>query len=131
MPSAPPLDTVSIFPVVLAYDSHGNALGGIRLSQMDVPTAVHSGTNTGNGACPRWGYSVDFDPEKLASLYPTQEDYVSQVIAAVLQNLSDGFLLVPDAQETLLPEPHQVESLLAGCALLGALARRRDARVGR
>ena len=59
MPSAPPLETVSIFPtVVLARDSFGNALGGIRLSQMDVPTAVNNGTNTGPGACNRWGYSV-------------------------------------------------------------------------
>jgi hypothetical protein len=132
MPSAPPLATVSIFPPLLARDSFGNALGGIRLSQMEVPTAVHNGTNTGPGACPRWGYSVDFDAQTLATLYPTHAGYVTQVRSALDQNLSDGFLLPPDAQQTLLialPELEHITSLLAGCAFLVALARRRCATV--
>jgi len=102
MPSAPPLDTVSIVPtVVLARDGFGNALGGIRLPQMEVPTAVNNGTNTGPGACPRWGYTQDFPAQTLAALYPYHGPYVSQVSNAIDQDLVDGFLLAPDAERTL------------------------------
>lgn len=111
MPSAARLQTVSIFPtVVLARDSLGNALGGIRLSQMDVPTAVNTGTNTGPDPCPRQGYSRDFDAQTLATLYPTHEGYVAQVSGAVDRNLRDGFLLAPDAQQTL----HEAEQSTIG-----------------
>ncbi len=109
MPSAPPLETVSIVPtVVLARDSFGNALGGIRLSQMEVPTAVHNGTNSGPGACPRWGYTLDFDAQTLATLYPNHGPYVSQVSNVTDQNLLDGFLLAPDAQQTLEEATHSM-----------------------
>jgi len=102
MPTALPLETVSIFPtVVLARDGFGNALGGIRLSQMEVPTAVHDGTNTGPDPCPRQGYTLDFDAQTLATLYPYHGPYVSQVSNAIDQNLVDGFLLAPDAEQTL------------------------------
>jgi hypothetical protein len=101
MPSAPPIETVSIAPTVIARDPSGNALGGIRLSEMDVPTAVNSGTNTGPGLCDRWGYTLDFDPQTLAMLYPTHTGYVSNVSHVDDRNLVDGFLLPPDAQQTL------------------------------
>lgn len=102
MPSAAPLDTVSIFPTVeLARDGAGNVLGGIRLSQMQVPTAVHTGTNTGPDSCNRQGYSRDFDAPTLAALYPTHTAYVSAVREAVDRNVLDGFLLPEDAQQTL------------------------------
>ena len=131
MPSAPPLETVSIFPtVVLDRDGFGNALGGIRLSQMDVPTAVNTGTNSGPGGCPRWGYTLLFDAQTLATLYPSHESYVSQVSDVTNQAQLDGFILAPDAEETIeyaiaFPEPEQVLSLWAGCLLLRVLTRRR------
>jgi hypothetical protein len=129
MPSAPQLEAVSIQPtVVLARDGLGNALGGIRLSQMDVPIAVNSGTNTGSGACPRWGFTLDFDAQTLASLYPTHEGYVSQVSAVNDRNLLGGFLLAPDAQRTLeeaaqsnigVPEPAEwAAGLVAALAVV-------------
>lgn len=102
MPSGAPLDTVSIFPTVeLARDGAGNVLGGIRLSQMQVPTAVHTGTNAGPDSCNRQGYSRDFDAPTLAALYPTHTAYVSAVSEAIDRNVADGFLLPEDAQQTL------------------------------
>jgi hypothetical protein len=114
MPSAAPLETVSIFPsVVLARDGFGNALGGIRLAQMDVPTAVHSGTNTGPGACPRWGYTLAFDAETLATLYPDYAGYLALVSDVTDRNRSDGFLLeadaihqLPDADDDSIDDAH-------------------------
>jgi hypothetical protein len=103
MPTAPPLETVSIFPtVVLARDGFGNVLGGLRLSQVEVPSAVNSGTNTGPGACNRWGYTLPFDPQTIATLYPSQGVWLSQVSDATDQNLLDGFILAPDAQQQII-----------------------------
>lgn len=101
LPSAPPLETVSIVPTVLARDGFGNALGGIRLSQMDVPIAVNNGTNSGEGACPRWGYTLPFDAETLATLYPNHGRYVSQVTNVTDERLRDGFILAADADRTI------------------------------
>jgi hypothetical protein len=97
--SAPPLETLSIFPtVVLARDELGNVLGGIRLSQLEVPVAVHSGINTGPEPCSRWGFSVPFDDVTLARLYPSHGRYVSRVVHAVARSVRDGFLLPADAE---------------------------------
>ena len=98
---------------------------GIRLSQMDVPIAVHSGTNSGPGACTRWGYTLEFDAQTLATLYPTHAGYVSEVSDVDDRNVLEGFLLAPDAESTLeeaaqsdVPEPDAwVAGLVAGVAL--------------
>ncbi len=48
-PSAPPI-TVSGTPLAIQRDQHGNALGGIRLPELDVPTQTLQGV--GNTASP-------------------------------------------------------------------------------
>jgi hypothetical protein len=106
MPSAPPLETVSIQPTVLARDGFGNALGGIRLPHVSVPIAVHSGSNTGAGACPRWGFTLPFDVQTLRSLYRNHGRYVSRVSRASERNVLDGFLLVPDAERIVEEAAH-------------------------
>ena len=60
-------------------DEHGNALGGIRLPDLEVPTASHSGLGTQR---PRsrfgflYGTATDFDGEQLAALYPDSASYL-------------------------------------------------------
>ena len=49
------------------------------------------------------GQFVPFDPETLTHLYPTHEDYVSQVTASAQKGVAEGFVLVPDA-DTLIAE---------------------------
>jgi hypothetical protein len=48
------------------------ALGGIRLSELEVPIEYNNGTNTGPGACNRWGYSLPFSERFVQSLYSNQ-----------------------------------------------------------
>src|SRR5678815_5191627 len=56
-PAAPPLTTtVNGNQIVMSRDANGLALGGIRLAEVAVPTGINVGTNTGPGACARWGY---------------------------------------------------------------------------
>jgi hypothetical protein len=90
----------STSPVVIARDGFGNALGGIRLADMVVPTALNTGQNTGPGLCSVRGRTVPFDVATLAALYPRHGDYVAAVKDATKQNVADGFLLPEDAETT-------------------------------
>jgi hypothetical protein len=101
-PVAPPIDvTTTGPPAVMARDADGNALGGIRLSQHAVPTAVNTGVNTGPGFCRLYGSYEAFTPEKLASLYPTHADYVAKVKDITAKNLKAGYILKPEADATV------------------------------
>jgi len=104
-PSAPPIDVLHFGPPgqpsVIARDSLGLALGGIRLSELAVPTAYNIGTNHGPGACPRWGYSTPFDIGMLNHLYPAHEDYVERVTRVTEDNVRRRFILEADAQMTI------------------------------
>jgi hypothetical protein len=90
----------STSPVVIARDSFGNALGGIRVADMAVPTALNTGQNAGPGLCSVRGRTVPFDVATLASLYPRHSDYVTAVRAATKRNVEEGFVLPADAEST-------------------------------
>lgn len=97
-PSAPEIEVAALGPpVVIARDSFGNALGGIRLSQQAVPTATNTGVNSGPGFCRLYGMFKPFDDATLAALYPDHTTYVIQVILATLYNLEAGFIVPEDA----------------------------------
>jgi len=103
-PSAPRIAVSSVGPpAVIERDSNGLALGGIRLSQLAVPTAVNVGVNSGPGACQRWGYYIPFPISQLDSLYPTHDSYVAQVVKVTLDNLQNQYIEAPDAQQTVMP----------------------------
>jgi hypothetical protein len=76
-------------------------LGGIRLAEVEVPTGLNVGTNSGPGACVRWGYYTPFDVATLTKLYPTHAAYVSAVEKAANENLRAGFILKADAERTI------------------------------
>jgi len=101
-PSAPPLDTTSVGPpAVMARDAVGNVLGGIRLAQHAVPTAVNTGQNGGAGFCRLYGSHEPFDAATLARLYPTHAGYVSAVKEVTEKNLKAGYILKYDADATI------------------------------
>ncbi|MFC7738488.1 alpha/beta hydrolase domain-containing protein [Roseomonas sp. GCM10028921] len=77
-------------------DNSGNVVGGVRLADMEVPTARANGVECGN-----IGAWVPFGTAQLQSLYPTHEDYVGKVRAAVAASVAAGFVLPQDAAETV------------------------------
>lgn len=95
------VELASVSPVVIARDAFGNALGGIRLPDMAVPTALNTGQNTGPGLCSVRGRTVPFDAGTLAALYPRHVDYVQLVKEAASQSVAQGFLLPEDAAATV------------------------------
>ena len=98
-PSAPPIE-ISGSPAAIARDAAGNALGGLRLPQLDVPVAHYGGVGT-PAECRLDGFAVPFDGEMLKRLYPTLADYVSKVRAAVSAAVKEGYLLPPEAAEEI------------------------------
>ena len=81
-------------------DEHGNALGGIRLPDLEVPTAAHSGFGTqreGSRFGFLYGNATDFDGEQLAALYPSSSHYVGTWNAALDRVIEQGMVLPEDA----------------------------------
>jgi hypothetical protein len=105
-PSAPPIQITTFgapgTPSVIARDSLGLALGGIRLSELAVPTALNVGVNSGPGACVRWGYSIPFDIGELDSLYPSHDSYVDQVVEVTEGNIRNNYIDADDGQRSIL-----------------------------
>jgi Alpha/beta hydrolase domain len=96
---APPLSVQPGFPPSIDRDPLGNALGGIRTPQVDVPIAVLSGIGQPAGsACGRFGTTIAFDAARLASLYPNHRSYVRGVNRATKRAIRRGFLLTIDAR---------------------------------
>jgi hypothetical protein len=103
-PIAPRLETATISPVVYTLDESGNAKGGIRTPQVDVPVAALGGTtNSGSGAlgrfCVLFGTTVPLTSPQLAALYKSHDDFVAQWKELVDRTLEAGFILKPDAKE--------------------------------
>jgi hypothetical protein len=77
----------------IARDPNGNALGGVRTPQLDVPVATLTGEGTS-----LIGATKPFDDAKLASLYPTHQAYVTKFNRAAERAVEGGYLLAVDAR---------------------------------
>ena len=96
-PHAPRLDVTGTAKIV--RDANGNALGGIRTPEVDVPIATLSGEGqSGSILCLLFGTTKPFDAATLAALYPDHSAYVSAFNAATDRAVSAGFILQPDAE---------------------------------
>lgn len=96
---APPLQVDPGLPPRIRRDDLGNALGGIRTPQVDVPIAALSGAGQGDGSpCGRFGTTIAFDAATLASLYPDQRSYAVAVKRAAKRAVKRGWLLGVDAR---------------------------------
>lgn len=81
-------------------DEHGNARGGIRLPEVEAPTASHSGFGTqreGTRFGFLYGAATDFDSEQLATLYPDSKHYLDAWNAALDSAIEQGMILPEDA----------------------------------
>jgi hypothetical protein len=92
MPRAPRLelaDGPDDFNRPLVRDEDGNAVGGLRMPAISVPTATYSSA----------AEKTVFGAERLEELYPTHGSYVRQVNAAVREAEHEGWLVPADARE--------------------------------
>lgn len=109
VPAGSPAITVGdpAAPDPIVRDARGNARGGIRLPELEAPTARIDGTrndvaNAAPGAqnfCYLFGHTVLLEPAALATLYPTHDTFVRKFSAAVDALERDGYWLKPEADE--------------------------------
>ena len=64
-------------------------------------TEFNNGTNTGPGACNRWGYSVPLSDATIKALYRNHGFYVSKVSNVTEENLASRYILEVDADATI------------------------------
>ena len=67
-------------------DEHGNALGGVRSTYLDVPIFRFTIPNSGPGLCSQTGWITP-----LTGLYPNQGQYVSAVQHRLKELIDDGW----------------------------------------
>lgn len=87
-PSQAPLEIVG---GRIARDAFGNAKGGVRLPDLEVPVATYAWQDDMRALL--GGKTQPFTPERLRSLYPTHADYVAKVKAAAAAAEKDGVIL--------------------------------------
>jgi hypothetical protein len=81
----------------IACDDAGNARGGIRLPELEVPTATYQGTAMGTGHLPLFGAARPFDDDELRARYPSRAQYEEAWNAAVDALVASGALRPEDA----------------------------------
>ena len=84
-------------------DANGNAMGGIRLPDLAVPTARHRGAGRfGGGGDNRfsflYGLSQNFDDEKLANLYSNRTGFLEKYERELERCVQAGVILTEDVQ---------------------------------
>jgi hypothetical protein len=87
--------TIAGTPLAIVRDANGNAVGGIRLPELEVPIATYRGMDDVGSI---GGQTIPFTPEKIKELYPTHADYVSKIAAAAKAAAQAGVIL-PDHVE--------------------------------
>ena len=90
----------------LRRDEHGNALGGVRSTYLDVPVARYVAVSTKRASytgdfnrCDMIAHVVPFERAKLTKLYRTHALYAALVAKRVDQLVKDGGYLEADAAE--------------------------------
>jgi hypothetical protein len=89
-------------------DRQGNAQGGWRLPQIDVPLASYAGHSTpersnARAVCESTGSMRRFDTARLKALYKDRNEYIKRFDAAVDQAVADGRLVKEDAAALKTP----------------------------
>ena len=95
-------------PASIVRDGFGNAKGGIRLPEIEVPTATLDGRVNApakppppgtQNFCSLFGGTVPFTQEKLEELYPARGLFVERFVKATNALVEQGFWLEPEAQK--------------------------------
>jgi hypothetical protein len=81
------------------HDETGNATGGIRVPELEAPTATYSGTRPGDPLAALVGQSIPYTSSQIAARYPDAATYVREWDAAVDRARGQGLVLDADLEE--------------------------------
>ena len=87
----------------IVRDADGIAVGGIRLPPVAVPVATLSGEKGPTSAmiCMLLGSTIPFGSERLAQLYPSDQDYLDAYTKATDESIAAGWALPGDRDQIL------------------------------
>jgi Alpha/beta hydrolase domain len=106
-PASPPLETTGGARPTVKLDRYGNAIGGVQLPYVSVPTATWTGaSDAGVGAlsqvfCALRGTVAPFSHNRMVAIYPTHEAYVASVRSAADRLVGERFLTAADGQKVV------------------------------
>jgi hypothetical protein len=116
-PSQPRIEVVDGSPPHVRRDSQGNAVGGIRLPELAVPTAEYRGSSMSATGLALFGASRRFSNEDLRTLYASRAAFIQRWDSAVEALVGAGSLRPEDApawkergNEVALPPDDQREA---------------------
>ncbi len=88
--------------LIETLDRYGNAVGGVRAPEVDVPIATYtSQTGTSSLNCSLSGQVIRLSHEELKGLYPTKSNYLSAFVNDTLAVAGEGFLTPDDAAKSI------------------------------
>ena len=96
-PSQPRIEMEPDQPATIRRDAWDNAIGGIRLPELEAPTHAYYGAAFGTGRAPLFGAARPFTEEELHRLYPTSAAYIERWNTAVDALVDTGALRPEDA----------------------------------
>lgn len=96
------IDTAAT-PLGYVLDANGNAMGGVRTPQLDVPVDILSGAPPPGSsiACMLFGSTTPLSDARLAELYNSPAAYMDAYTAAADAAIAGGFVLEADRQALL------------------------------
>ena len=100
-PPPPKAPRVKVRNGAVVRDHNGNAKKGLRLPDLDVPTAAYYGEATKECAF-TLGKTVPFSLRKLYRIYPSHTGYVHLVQQAAAASVRAGYLLPDDAHDVVV-----------------------------
>ncbi len=102
-PHAPLLAATGTPPALTeTLDAYGNAVGGVRAPEVDVPVATYtSQTGTSSLNCSLSGEVTRLARSQLLALYPTKAAYLSSFVTDTLAVANTGFLTPDDAAKAV------------------------------
>jgi hypothetical protein len=112
-PEQPRIDFSGGTDPTISRDGFGNAIGGIRLPEMEAPVAEYHGRDdTAEGLGTLYGWARPFTTEELRSLYPSPQAY-SEVWEQSVGRLLASEAIRPEDADRLRPEGARIGASLA------------------
>ncbi len=106
----PRAEKIAVTNGAIVRDAHGNAVGGLRLPELDVPIASYAPQNVAEPSLPPFllqigglvcrlsGAVTRFDDDTLRQLYPSRGRYTRPYVRRVDKLVKRRFLLEPEAE---------------------------------
>jgi hypothetical protein len=110
-PSFPRIEFDEGRPPRLRRDEDGNALGGIRLPELEAPVAAYRGAAMGTGLPPLFGAARPFPDDQLRAMYPVAGEYevrwrraVADLVVSEALRPEDGAAMLQRLDDVRIPE---------------------------